>query len=119
MVEVLLQGRVRRAAPCRAPACPPAPAPTCHRHPPPPTTTHHHPPPLTTTTCSSVAFYISIYAVGFLASNLHTLAGGLPVFIYLCYMAILILGFFFAMGTIGCAASFWFVYVIFKAVKQD
>lgn len=67
----------------------------------------------------SVAFYISIYAVGFLASNLHTLAGAMPVFIYLCYMSILILGFFFAMGTIGCAASFWFVYKIFAAVKQD
>lgn len=67
----------------------------------------------------SVAMYIALYALGFLASTLHSLAGGVSVFLYLSYMTILILGLYFAMGTVGFGASFWFVYKIFKAVKQD
>jgi len=67
----------------------------------------------------SVAVYISIYAVGFLASSLTTLAGVLPAFIYLSYMSILILGLYFAMGTVSFAASWLFVHAIFRAVKAD
>lgn len=67
----------------------------------------------------SVAVYIALYALGFLASSMTSLTGSLSVFIYLCYMAIFITGLYFAMGTIGFAGSFWFVYKIFKAVKAD
>lgn len=67
----------------------------------------------------SVALYISFYALAFLASSLSSLQGFIPVLIYLCYMTILILAFYFAMGTIGFMSSFWFVYSIFKAVKAD
>lgn len=66
-----------------------------------------------------MALYVALYAVGFLFSSLHTLAGFLPVLIYLCYMTILILGLYFAMGTVGFAASYWFVRFIFGAVKAD
>ena len=47
------------------------------------------------------------------------LTGGLSVFIYLCHMSIVLTGLYFAMGTIGFAASGWFVYKIFRAVKHD
>lgn len=67
----------------------------------------------------SVAMYISLYALAFLASSLSSLTGFMSVFIYLCYMTILILAFYFAMGTIGFVSSFWFVYTIFRAVKAD
>ncbi|PNW74488.1 hypothetical protein CHLRE_12g494350v5 [Chlamydomonas reinhardtii] len=68
---------------------------------------------------ASVSLYIGLYAVGFMASSLPTLSGALPVFIYLCYMSLFVLAFYYAMGTLGFAASLWFVYSIFKAVKAD
>lgn len=68
---------------------------------------------------ASVAVYTTLYTLTFLSSNLNTLAGALPVFIYLSCMAILVLGFFLAMGTIGFLASFAFTLVIMKAVKAD
>ena len=67
----------------------------------------------------SVAFYVLLYALGFLMSSLSTLSGVIPVFIYLCYMSIIILGVYFAMGTVGFVSSYLFVYYIFKAVKSD
>lgn len=67
----------------------------------------------------SVALYIALYALGFLASSGTNLTGFMSVFIYLCHMSIIITGLYFAMGTIGFASSFWFVYRIFKAVKAD
>lgn len=67
----------------------------------------------------SVALYTALYTLGFLSSSLAALSGGLPVFIYLSYMTIAILGFFLAMGTVGFAASFVFTLVIMKAVKAD
>lgn len=67
----------------------------------------------------SVAFYVALYAVGFLGSSLHNLNGFLPILTYLSYMSIMILGLFTAMGTVGFASSFIFVYKIFAAVKQD
>ena len=67
----------------------------------------------------SVAVYILLYALGFLTSSLSTLSGFIPVFIYLCYMSIIILGVYFAMGTVGFLSSYLFVYYIFKAVKSD
>lgn len=67
----------------------------------------------------SVAVYIALYALGFLASSMSTLAGGIPILIYLCYMTILILGVYFSMGTVGFAASWAFVHIIFRAVKAD
>ena len=67
----------------------------------------------------SVALYVAVYACGFLVSSLHSLAGALPVFLYLSYMSILISGLYFAMGTVGFLASFAFTYAIFAAVKQD
>lgn len=67
----------------------------------------------------SVALYVAVYALGFLLSSLHTLAGFIPIFIYLCYMTILILGLYFAMGTVGFVASWFFVHAIFRAVKAD
>lgn len=66
-----------------------------------------------------MSLYIGLYAVGFMASSLPTLSGALPVFIYLCYMSLFVLAFYYAMGTLGFAASLWFVYSIFKAVKAD
>lgn len=67
----------------------------------------------------SVAFYVTMYAVGFLGSSLHNLNGFLSVLTYLGYMSIMILGLFTAMGTVGFVSSFVFVYEIFAAVKQD
>lgn len=67
----------------------------------------------------SVAIYVSLYALGFLASSMSSLTGFIPVFIYLCYMTLFTLAFYFAMGTLGFLASLWFVFVIFKAVKAD
>ena len=67
----------------------------------------------------SVAVYVAVYALGFLASSLFTLTGGIPVFIYLCYMTIFISGLYFAMGTVGFLASYIFVHAIFKAVKSE
>ncbi len=66
-----------------------------------------------------MALYVAIYAVGFLVSSLHTLAGPVPILIYLCYMTILTLCVYFAMGTVGFAASWLFVHAIFRAVKSD
>jgi hypothetical protein len=66
-----------------------------------------------------VAFYVALYALGFLARSLNNLSGFLSVFQYLCYMCILTLGLYMAMATVGFAASFAFVYAIFAAVKQD
>ena len=66
-----------------------------------------------------MAIYIALYAIGFLMSTLSTMAGFMPILIYLCYMTIIILGAYFAMGTIGFASSYLFVYYIFKAVKAD
>uniref|UniRef100_A0A383W4V4 Transmembrane 9 superfamily member n=1 Tax=Tetradesmus obliquus TaxID=3088 RepID=A0A383W4V4_TETOB len=67
----------------------------------------------------SVAFYVALYAVGFMGSSLHSLSGFLPMLTYLSYMSIMILGLYTAMGTVGFLASFVFVYQIFAAVKQD
>lgn len=67
----------------------------------------------------SVAIYIALYALGFLMSSTSSLTGFMPVLIYLSYMTIIILGIFFSMGTVGFAASYIFVYYIFKAVKAD
>ena len=67
----------------------------------------------------SVAIYVMLYALGFLMSSLSTLHGVIPVIIYLSYMSIIILGIYFAMGTIGFLSSYLFVYYIFKFVKSD
>lgn len=67
----------------------------------------------------SVAVYVALYAIGFLGSSLHNLNGFLSVLTYLSYMSIMILGLYTAMGTVGFASSFYFVYKIFAAVKQD
>lgn len=55
----------------------------------------------------SVAFYMTLYALGFLMSTMSKLDGFIPVVIYLSYMSIIITGFYFAMGTIGFGASAW------------
>lgn len=67
----------------------------------------------------SVAFYVALYAVGFLGSSLHNLNGFLPVLTYCCYMSICLLALFTAMGTVGFLSSFVFVYKIFAAIKAD
>ena len=67
----------------------------------------------------SVSIYVLLYALGFLMSSLSTLNGMIPVFIYLCYMSVIILGVYFAMGTVGFLSSYLVVYYIFKAVKSD
>ncbi len=66
-----------------------------------------------------MAIYVAIYALGFLLSSLHALAGAIPVVIYLSYMTVLILGLYFALGTVSFAASWIFVHAIFRAVKAD
>lgn len=66
-----------------------------------------------------MAFYVALYAIGFLGSSLHNLSGFLPVLTYLCYMSIMILGLFTSMGTVGFLASFLFVYKIFGAIKSE
>lgn len=67
----------------------------------------------------SVAFYVALYAIGFLGSSLHNLSGFLPVLTYLSYMSIMILGLFTAMGTVGFLASFIFTRSIFAAIKSE
>jgi hypothetical protein len=47
-----------------------------------------------------VAFYVALYAVGFLGSSLHNLSGFLPMLTYLSYMSIMILALYTAMGTV-------------------
>lgn len=66
-----------------------------------------------------MAFYVALYAVGFLGSSLHNLNGFLPVLTYLSYMSIMILGLFTAMGTVGFLSSFLFVYKIMGAIKSE
>ncbi|EFJ42043.1 hypothetical protein VOLCADRAFT_77298 [Volvox carteri f. nagariensis] len=68
---------------------------------------------------ASVSLYIGLYALGFLMSSMSSLAGFIPIFIYLCYMTLFVLAFYYAMGALGFGASLWFVYSIFKAVKAD
>jgi hypothetical protein len=53
----------------------------------------------------SVAFYVALYAVGFLGSSLHNLSGFLPTLTYLSYMSIMILALYTAMGTVRPAAE--------------
>ncbi len=67
----------------------------------------------------SVAIWVAGYALTFLFGSLATLSGPIPVLIYLCYMSILILGCYLAMGTVGWLASYIFVYYIFGALKSD
>ncbi|KAF5836931.1 Endomembrane protein 70-domain-containing protein [Dunaliella salina] len=67
----------------------------------------------------SVAVYIAIYALGFLLSSLSTLAGTIPVLIYLSYMTILIVGVYLGLGTVGFAASYTFCKAIFASLKAD
>lgn len=67
----------------------------------------------------SVAFYVALYAVGFLGSSLHNLNGFLAVLTYLSYMSIMILGLFTAMGTVGFVSSFIFTYKIMGAIKSE
>lgn len=66
-----------------------------------------------------MAVYIAAYALGFLASSLSTLAGTIPIFLYLSYMTILIVGVYLALGTVGFLSSWVFVYSIFSAIKKD
>ncbi|KAG1662997.1 hypothetical protein FOA52_000568 [Chlamydomonas sp. UWO 241] len=68
----------------------------------------------------SVAMYTGLYALMFLFASLPpTVHGALPAFIYLCYMAIVLVCAYFAMGTVGFLASYGFVYYVFKALKSD
>jgi len=67
----------------------------------------------------SVALYVGLYAFGFLFSSLSSLQGFLPVLLYLSYTAILCLGLYLAMGSIGFCASAVFVHYIMKAAKSD
>lgn len=67
----------------------------------------------------SVAIYIALYALGFMVSSLSSLAGIIPAIIFLSYMTILILGVYFAVGTVGFISSYVFTFLIFKAVKSD
>ncbi|KAK9807028.1 hypothetical protein WJX72_011093 [[Myrmecia] bisecta] len=67
----------------------------------------------------SVAFYIGLYAIGFLFNTLHVLSGFLSVLLYLSYMALVLWGIYLAMGTVGFLSSFYFAYQIFGSVKAD
>jgi len=67
----------------------------------------------------AVAVYIAVYALGFLLSSLSTLAGAIPVLIYLSYMTILIVGVYLGLGTVGFAASYTFCKAIFASLKAD
>ena len=66
----------------------------------------------------SIAWYIMMYAIGFLVTTLHSLSGGLPVILYLSFMTIFVWGVFLASGTIGFLSSLLFTYCIFS-VKLD
>ena len=66
----------------------------------------------------SIAWYIMMYAIGFLVTTLHSLSGGLPVILYMSFMAIFVWGIFLASGTIGFLSSLLFTYSIFS-VKLD
>jgi|AntDeeMetagen134_2_1112570.scaffolds.fasta_scaffold43979_1 transmembrane 9 superfamily protein 2/4 len=63
--------------------------------------------------------YIVVYALGFLLSSMSTLAGAIPVFLYLSYMSILIVGVYLGLGTVGFAASYCFNKAIFGSLKSD
>jgi transmembrane 9 superfamily protein 2/4 len=65
-----------------------------------------------------VAAYIATFAVGFMLSK-DSLAGFIPVFIYLSYMSILIVATYLALGAVGFVASWLFIRFIFGAVKSD
>eukprot|EP00798_Chlamydomonas_sp_ICE-L_P015250 gene15250-21332_t len=51
--------------------------------------------------------------------TLSSISATLPVLIYFCYMTILILGVYYAMGAVGTIASYLFVYATFNAIKAD
>jgi hypothetical protein len=50
---------------------------------------------------------------------MQNLAGAMSVFVYCCYMSILILGTYFAFATVGFLSSWAFVHAIFRAIKAD
>ncbi len=66
-----------------------------------------------------MAVYIALYALCFLLSSLSTLAGTIPVLIYLSYMTILIVGVYLGLGTVGFGASYIFCKAIFGSLKSD
>ena len=67
----------------------------------------------------SVALYVLLYSVGFLANTLHNLEGLLPVVLYLSYMSLAVWCLWLAMGTIGFLSSFAFSWGIMAAAKSD
>jgi len=67
----------------------------------------------------SIAFYIMVYAIGFLVTTLHSLSGGLSVILYIAFMTVFVFGVFLASGTIGFLSSMLFTYWIFRSVKLD
>eukprot|EP00798_Chlamydomonas_sp_ICE-L_P031784 gene31785-6981_t len=67
----------------------------------------------------SVALYVAIYAFGFLLCSLTSLSGFMPVLIYLCYMTVIIFGFYLSMATVGVLSSYIFVRAIFGAIKAE
>ena len=68
----------------------------------------------------SVALYVALYAVGYLLTRGPSLTDGsyMPL-IFISYMAITILGTYFAFGAIGFVCSYIFVHYIFTAAKAD
>lgn len=66
-----------------------------------------------------MAMYVGLYSIGFLFNTLHALSGGVSVALYASYMGLVLWAIYLAMGTIGFLSSFFFVYKIFQAIKND
>ena len=67
----------------------------------------------------SVSIYVALYSIGFLFNTLHALSGFVSVALYLSYMGLILWALYLAFGTIGFLSSFFFVFQIFKAIKND
>jgi transmembrane 9 superfamily protein 2/4 len=69
-------------------------------------------------TTASGGAYLFAYAVWFLSSRL-SMAGLLPVVVYLTYMGMISIVFGLFCGSVGFLASLWFTRTIYGAVKVD
>ena len=66
-----------------------------------------------------MSVYVALYSIGFLFNTLHALSGFVSVALYLSYMGLILWALYLAFGTIGFLSSFFFVFQIFKAIKND
>ena len=69
-------------------------------------------------TAGSSGLYLFAYSVMYFFTQLE-IVGFVPTLLYFTYMAIFALLFFLVTGTIGFYSCYWFVWIIYGAIKVD